>query len=170
VIRGKWILDNILGSPPPPPPPFVPSLKENTGIGQTLPMRQRLAAHRANPACSGCHNLMDPIGFALENYDALGRWRMQDAGQPIDAAGALPDGAKFDGVAGLQKSLVARPELFAATFTGKLLTYALGRGVEYYDAPAIRKIVRDAGVKDYKFSSIVLGIVTSTPFQMRRSQ
>jgi len=170
VIRGKWILDNILGLPPPPPPPVVPALKENTGIGKVLPMRARLAEHRANPACSGCHNLMDPVGFSLENYDALGRWRTTDADTPIDAAGGLPDGSKFDGVSGLQKALVSRPEVFVNTFSEKLLTYALGRGVEYYDAPAIRKVVKDASAKDFRFSSVILGIVNSTPFQMRRSQ
>ena len=170
VIRGKWILDNILGTPPPPPPAAVPALKENTGIGKELPMRARLAEHRANPACSGCHNLMDPIGFSLENYDALGRWRTTDAATPIDAAGGLPDGSKFEGVAGLQKALVSHPELFVTTFSEKLLTYALGRGVEHYDAPAIRRIVKDAGASDYRFSSVILGIVNSTPFQMRRSQ
>ena len=133
-------------------------------------MRARLAEHRANPACSGCHNLMDPIGFSLENYDALGRWRTTDASTPIDAAGGLPDGSKFEGVAGLQKALASRPELFVTTFSEKLLTYALGRGVEYYDAPAIRGIVKDAGKNDYRFSAVILGIVNSTPFQMRRSQ
>ncbi len=170
VIRGKWILDNILGSPPPPPPAFVPALKENLGVGKVLPMRERLAEHRANPACSGCHNLMDPIGFSLENYDALGRWRTTDAATPIDAAGGLPDGSKFDGVSGLEKALANRPEVFVTTFSEKLLTYALGRGVEYYDAPAVRKIVQEAQAKDFLFSSVILGIVNSTPFQMRRSQ
>jgi hypothetical protein len=170
VIRGKWILDNILGSPPPPPPPFVPALKENAGGSKNLPMRERIAEHRANPACAGCHQLMDPLGFSLENYDAVGRWRTAEDNKPIDASGGLPDGTKFDGVAGLQKALLSRPEIFVTTLSEKLLTYALGRGVEYYDAPAIRKIVRDARASDYRFSTIVLGIVESTPFQMRRSQ
>jgi hypothetical protein len=170
VIRGKWILDNILGSPPPPPPPFVPALKENAGGTKNLPMRERIAEHRANPACAGCHQLMDPLGFSLENYDAVGRWRTAEDNKPIDASGGLPDGSKFDGVAGLQKALLSRPEIFVTTLSEKLLTYALGRGVEYYDAPAIRKIVRDARASDYRFSTIVLGIVESTPFQMRRSQ
>jgi hypothetical protein len=170
VIRGKWVLDNILGSPPPPPPPFVPALKENATEGKALPMKARLAEHRSNPACSGCHNLMDPIGFSLENYDALGRWRTADAATPIDAAGGLPDGSRFEGVDGLQKALVARPELFVTTFTEKLLTYALGRGVEYYDAPAVRKVVQEAQAKDFRFSSVILGIASSTPFQMRKSQ
>ena len=170
VIRGKWILSNILGVPPPPAPAFVPSLKENSGIGNNVTMRQRMAQHRANPACSGCHQLMDPVGFSLENFDAVGRWRTMEDTTPIDASGGLPDGSKFAGVAGLQKALVSRPDIFVTTFSDKLLTYALGRGVEYYDAPAIRKVVRDAGAQDYRFSSIVLGIVKSAPFQMRRSQ
>jgi hypothetical protein len=170
VIRGKWILDNILGSPPPPPPPFVPALKENAGGSKNLPMRERIAEHRANPACAGCHQLMDPLGFSLENYDAVGRWRTAEDNKPIDASGGLPDGTKFDGVAGLQKALLSRPEIFVTTLSEKLVTYALGRGVEYYDAPAIRKVVRDARASDYRFSTIVLGIVESTPFQMRRSQ
>jgi mono/diheme cytochrome c family protein len=170
VIRGKWILDNLLGVPPPPPPGAVPALKENTGTGQSLSVRERLAEHRANPACSGCHQLMDPVGFALENYDAVGRWRTHEDGRPIDAAGGLPDGSRFSGVSGLQQALLRRPEVFVGTLTEKLLTYALGRGVEYYDAPAIRKVVREAREKDFRFSSLVLGIAGSTPFQMRRSQ
>lgn len=170
VIRGKWILANILGEPPPPPPPAVPTLKENSGLGKTLSMRERMAEHRANPACSGCHKLMDPVGFSLENYDAVGRWRTAEEGKPIDASGGLPDGSKFEGVAGLQKALLGRPELFVTTVTEKLLTYSLGRGVEYYDAPAVRKIVREARTQDYRFSSLLLGVVNSAPFQMRRSQ
>ncbi|MGH9629552.1 MAG: DUF1592 domain-containing protein, partial [Bryobacteraceae bacterium] len=130
VIRGKWILDNILGVPPPPPPPDVPALKENSGGGKSLSMRERIAQHRANPACSGCHQLMDPLGFSLENYDAVGRWRTVEGGEPIDASGALPDGSKFEGASGLQEALLSRPEMFTTTLTEKLLTYALGRGVE----------------------------------------
>ena len=170
VIRGKWILDNLLGVPPPPPPGAVPALKENAGVGKNLPIRERLAQHRDNPACSGCHRLMDPVGFSLENFDAVGRWRAAEDGTPIDAEGGLPDGSKFDGVAGLQQALLQRPEMLASTFTEKLLTYALGRGVESYDAPAIRQIVRQAQTADFRFSSIVHGIVKSAPFQMRRSQ
>ncbi|MFN0169837.1 MAG: DUF1592 domain-containing protein [Bryobacteraceae bacterium] len=169
VLRGKWILDNILGMPPPPPPASVPALKENSSGSKPLPMRERLAQHRANPACAGCHNLMDPIGFSLENYDALGRWRTVDEGTPIDAAGSLPDGTRYQGVNGLQKALVQRPELFAAALTEKLMTYGLGRGVTYRDAPAIRSIVTQSAHADYKLSSLILGIVQSTPFQMRRS-
>jgi hypothetical protein len=170
VIRGKWILANILGAPPPPPLPAVPALKENSGGGKTLSMRERMAEHRDNPACSGCHQLMDPVGFSLENYDAVGRWRTAEGGAPIDASGGLPGGSKFEGVSGLQRALLSRPEIFLTTFTEKLLTYALGRGVEYYDAPAVREVVRQARTKDFRFSSFILGIVSSTPFQMRRAQ
>jgi hypothetical protein len=170
VIRGKWILSNILGVPPPPPPAVVPALKENGGVGKAAGMRERMAQHRADPACSGCHKLMDPVGFSLENYDAVGRWRVAEEGKPIDVSGSLPDGSKFEGVAGLQQALLSRPEIFVTTFSEKLLTYGLGRGVEYYDAPAIRKVVREARTKDFRFSSVIMGIVGSTPFQMRRSQ
>lgn len=169
VIRGHWILKNLTGSPPPPPPDDVPALNDNT-VDQTLSVRERLAAHRANPACAGCHNLMDPVGFALENYDAVGRWRMLDAGKPVDASGGLPDGSRFTGVAGLEDGLLERPDLFAGTLADKLLTYALGRGTEYYDAPAIRKIVRRAAEHDYRFSEIIQGIVSSRPFQMRMAE
>jgi hypothetical protein len=170
VIRGKWILDNILGTPPPPPPPFVPALKENAGGLKNLPMRQRIAEHRANPTCAACHNIMDPLGFSLENYDAVGRWRTTDENKPVDASGALPDGTRFDGAAALQKALLNRPEVFVSTLTDKLLTYSLGRGADTYDGPAIRRVVHDASASDYRFSSVVLGIVNSTPFQMRRSK
>jgi hypothetical protein len=170
VIRGKWILSNILGVPPPPPPATVPALKEDHRIDNALSMRERMAEHRANPACSGCHKLMDPIGFSMENYDAVGRWRTTDEGKPLDVAGSLPDGSTFEGIEGLQRALLSRPDLFATTFAEKLLTYALGRGVEFYDAPAVRGIVRDARTNDYRFSSFIVGIATSTPFQMRRAQ
>jgi hypothetical protein len=170
VKRGAWVLGNVLGIPPPPPPAVVPALKDNTGIDNIKSMRERMAQHRANPACAGCHRLMDPVGFAFENYDAIGRWRETEEGVPIDTSGGLPDGSKFDGVAGLEKALLRHPEVFTTTFTEKLLTYALGRGTEYYDAPAIRHIVRDAGAKEYRFSSFILGVAGSTPFQMRRSQ
>jgi hypothetical protein len=132
-------------------------------------MRDRVAEHRRNPACAGCHRLMDPVGFALENYDAVGRWRSHEGGMPIDSSGSLPGGAALQGPQGLRQALLSRPELFAGTFTEKLLTYALGRGLADYDAPAVRKIVQDAKTKDYRFSAIVLGIVESVPFQMRRT-
>ncbi len=168
VLRGKWILDNLLGTPPSPPPPNVPNLKENT-IAANLSVRERLAEHRANAQCASCHNLIDPPGFALENFDAVGRWRTLEEGKPVDAAGGLPDGNAFDGVAGLEAGLLKRPELFASALTEKLLTFALGRGVEHYDAPAVRKIVREAAVENYRLSSIVVGIVKSAPFTMRKS-
>jgi hypothetical protein len=168
VLRGKWILDNLLGTPPAPPPPNVPALDSNT-VAAGLPIRERLAAHRANPACAGCHNAMDPVGFALENFDAVGRWRTLDEGRPVDAAGGLPDGSKFDGVAGLESALLRHPDVFAATTAEKLLTFALGRGIEWYDGPAVRRAVRAAAAHDYRFSELVFGIVTSTPFRMRTS-
>ena len=169
VIRGKWILENILGMPPPPPPADVPELSEKT-ISGDISVRERLAEHRADPACSGCHNPMDPLGFALENYDAVGRWRTVDLGLPIDASGELVDGTRLSGVADLERALIQRPEMFASTLTEKLLTFALGRGVEYYDAPAIREIVRNARSNNFRFSSLILGISASTPFQMRNSK
>jgi hypothetical protein len=132
-------------------------------------VRERLAQHRASAACASCHNLIDPPGFALENYDAVGRWRILEEGKPVDASGGLPDGSQFTGVAGLEDGLLQRPELFAGTLTEKLLTFSLGRGVEHYDAPAVRRIVRDAKADDYKFSSLIVGITRSTPFTMRRT-
>jgi hypothetical protein len=168
VIRGKWILENIVGAPPPPPQPDVPALKDNT-VGANLSVRERLAEHRANAACASCHNLMDPIGFSFENFDAVGRWRTLEEGKLVDASGGLPDGSKFTGVAGLEEGLLSRPEIFVGTLAEKLLTFALGRGVEPYDGPAIRKVVRDAQAEDFRLSSIVVGIAKSTPFVMRSS-
>ncbi len=165
-IRGNWILENLIGTPPPPPPPNVPAL-EDTPIDASLSMRDRLAEHRENPACASCHDLMDPVGFALENFDAVGRWRDFEHGRAIDASGGMPDGRIFSGVAELQEAIAARPELFVRTLSEKLLTYALGRGVEAGDAPAIRQIVRDAASSGYRFSSIIRAIVGSVPFQMR---
>ena len=171
VLRGKWILENILGTPPPPPPPSVPPLVENTPGAEALSVRERMVQHRRNPACASCHRLMDPAGLAMENFDATGRWRTEsESGSLIDAAGELPDGSTFDGMAGLREALLERPEQFVGTMTEKLLTYGLGRGVEYYDAPAVREITRNAADSDYSFSSLILGVVESTPFQMRRSQ
>ncbi|HUG93704.1 MAG TPA: DUF1592 domain-containing protein [Planctomycetaceae bacterium] len=169
VIRGQWVLKNLLGTPPPPPPENVPPLEDNT-VSALLPVRERLAEHRANTACASCHELMDPVGFALENFDAVGRWRELEAGKPVDASGGLPDGSEFTGVAGLEQALLARPELFVRTLTEKLLTFALGRGVEHHDAPAIRQIVRDARDADYRFSALIVGIANSTPFQMRNTE
>ena len=169
VIRGTWVLDNIVGAPPPPPPANVPAL-EDTQVSAALPMRERMAQHRANPVCASCHRTIDPVGFALENFDALGRWREHagDSG-PIDVSGALPGVGEVNGVAGLETALLSRPELFAGRLTERLLTFALGRGVEYYDAPAVRKILREAAADQYRFSSLILGIVRSVPFQMRTS-
>jgi hypothetical protein len=170
VLRGKWVLENILGTPPPPPPPDVPALAEATGDSKPLTMRERMEKHRANPACAVCHTRMDPLGFALENFDAIGGWRTTEAGSPIDASGALPDGTRFEGAPGLRKVLLGRRDEFVLNVTNKLLTYALGRGVEYYDAPAVRSILREAAPNDYRWSSLITGIVKSTPFQMRRSE
>ena len=160
------ILENILGAASPPPPPNVPALKEkSTSFNMTV--RQRLAEHRANPACASCHDLMDPVGFTLENFDAVGRWRVLDQGLPVDSSGSLPGGKKLRGLTDLETGIMERPELFVTTLTEKLLVFALGRGVESYDAPAIRKIVRDSADQDYCFSSLIQGIVSSPPFQMR---
>ena len=170
-LRGKWVLNNILGTPPPPPLPNVPSLKDDDAQTKALSMRERLAQHRADPVCAACHRIMDPLGFALENFDAIGKWRTVNADNtPIDVSGELPDGTKFEGPAGLQEILLSQREQFVNTFIAKLLTYALGRGVEYYDMPAVRKIKHDASASEYRWSSIVVGIVKSLPFQMRGSQ
>jgi mono/diheme cytochrome c family protein len=170
VKRGKWVLENVLGSPPPPPPPNVPALKETQSIGKVLTMRERMAEHRANPYCAGCHSMIDPVGFALENFDPIGRYRMVDeAYKPVDASGVLPDGTKFSDLAGFRTALISHPDRFVTTLTEKLMTYALGRGVEYYDMPAVRKIVNDAAHKNYRFSSLILGVIKSVPFEMRKS-
>jgi hypothetical protein len=170
VVRGKWILENFLGTSPPPPPPNVPELKSSVEPGAVLSMRDRMVAHRANPVCAGCHAMMDPIGLSLENFDGIGKVRtLGESSTPIDASGGLPDGTKFEGAAGLKHALLARPDQFVTTLTEKLLTYALGRGVEYYDEPAVRAIVRQAARNEYRFSSLVSGIVQSTPFQMRKT-
>jgi hypothetical protein len=168
-IRGKWVLEQLLGTPPPPPPPNVPSLKEDAST-QKLTMRQRMELHRANPTCAACHRQMDPLGFALENFDGLGAWRVETApgSGPIDASGSLPDGTNFNGPAELRRVLLQKKDAFIETFTERLLTYALGRGVEEYDFAALRKVTGDAAKDNQKWSSIILGIVNSTPFQMRR--
>jgi mono/diheme cytochrome c family protein len=170
VLRGKWILENLLGTPVPPPPLNVPPLPENNPGAKILTVRERMVQHRANPACASCHQLMDPVGLSTENFDATGRWRTQsEAGTPIDASGGLPDGSTFDGALGLRRAVLNRPDLFVTTMTEKLMIYALGRGLEHYDAPAVREITRSARTSDYRFSSVVLGIVNSTPFRMRRA-
>ena len=170
VLRGVLVLKNILGAPPPPPPPNVPALDEST-VTANLSMRQRMAAHRKNPTCASCHNTIDPVGFALENFNAVGQWRdFDNDGQSVDASGAAPGGKEFNGIDGLENALMARPELFVTALTENLMTFALGRGVEPYDAPATRKIVRDAEKDKYRFSSLIFGIVKSVPFQMRRAE
>ncbi|HYR90076.1 MAG TPA: DUF1592 domain-containing protein [Terriglobia bacterium] len=165
VNRGKYVLTNILGTPPPPPPENVPPLDETPG--KVLSMRDRMEQHRKNPACSGCHKLMDPIGLSLENFDAIGRWRSSDGGAKIDSSDTLFDGTKVDGPTGLRQAVLKRPEQFVRTMTEMLLTYGLGRGIEYYDMPVVRSILKDSVRTNYKFSSIVLGIVKSEPFQMK---
>ncbi|HET9196578.1 MAG TPA: DUF1592 domain-containing protein [Vicinamibacterales bacterium] len=166
VVRGKWILENLLGTPPPPPPAEVPAFPESDPRApQTV--RARMERHRASPACAGCHRVMDPLGLALENFDAVGKWRAQEAGVPIDASGQLGDGTRVDGAVALRDALMARPAVLAGTFTEKLLTYALGRGVEHYDMPAVRQILRAAERDNYRFAPLVLAIVRSVPFQMR---
>jgi Protein of unknown function (DUF1592)/Protein of unknown function (DUF1588)/Protein of unknown function (DUF1595)/Protein of unknown function (DUF1585)/Protein of unknown function (DUF1587) len=170
VQRGKWILDNLLGSPPPPKPPDIPELEAHSKDGRQLTMREQMELHRSNAICASCHARMDPIGFALENFDGVGKWRDQDGGAAIDASGKLPGGVQFQGPAGLKKLLVANYGYqFETTVTEKLLTYALGRGLEYYDKPAVRSIIRQAAFDNYRMSALVTAIVKSTPFQMRRT-
>jgi len=166
VVRGKWILENVLGTEVPPPPPDVPALKENEEGLRPRTMREQMAEHRANPVCATCHKIMDPVGFALENFDAVGAWRVREAGVPIDASGQLADGTRVDGVVTLRQAILSRSDLFVSTVTEKLLTYALGRGLDHRDMPTIRAIMRQAA-PDYRFSSLVRGIIQSTPFQMR---
>jgi uncharacterized protein DUF1592/uncharacterized protein DUF1588/uncharacterized protein DUF1585/uncharacterized protein DUF1587/uncharacterized protein DUF1595/cytochrome c len=171
VIRGKWILNNILGSPPPDPPPNVPALSDQKTQAKMKTMRERMAQHRSNAGCASCHSMIDPAGFALENFDAIGRWRtVDDSFNPIDPSGALPDGSAFKSFAEFRAALASRPERFAYTFTEKLLTYALGRGLEYYDMPAVRKILADTGPDGYRIQSIILGIVNSYPFRYRANE
>jgi hypothetical protein len=169
VLRGKWLLDNVLGSPPPPPPPNVPDLKTTGADGRPASIRARMEQHRTNAVCASCHVRMDPLGFALENFDAVGKWRTTSDGARVDASGVLPDGSRFDGLSGLQTFLAGHRGQVVTTVTEKLLTYAVGRSVEYYDRPTIRAIVNTAAPKDYRWSAIILGIVHSTPFQMRRA-
>jgi hypothetical protein len=166
-IRGKWVLENILNAPPPAPPANVPSLESSNKDGKPLTVRQMLEMHRANAVCASCHARMDPLGLSLENFDAIGRWRASDAGQPIDASGVLLDGTKVDGPRELRLALMAQKNQFVNTVTDKLLTYALGRGLQYYDAPAVRAIDRSSAAGDYRWSSLILGIVESAAFQMR---
>ena len=168
VLRGTWILENILGTPPPPPPPNIPSLVDDQKA-KALTMRERMEQHRNNPVCASCHKLMDPLGFALDNFDATGKWRDKHSDTPIDASGTLPDGTKFDGPSELREILVLQKEQFIDAFLEKFLTYALGRGADHNDSPAIRKIIADSA-PEYRWSSLTIGLVKSTPFQMRRIQ
>ena len=170
VLRGRWLLDNVLGAPPPPPPPDIPLLNESGAGTKSMSIRQQMEAHRKNPSCAVCHVRMDPLGFSLENFDALGKWRTSSDGVAVDASGALPDGTRFEGIAGLRQLVASHQEDFARTFTQKLLAYALGRSLEAHDMPAVRRIVRDAAPSRYRWSSIVLGVVSSTPFTMSTRQ
>jgi hypothetical protein len=170
VLRGKWVLENVLGTPPPPPLPDVPALEDNELGKVARTLRERLEEHRANPVCATCHDVMDPIGLGLENFDAVGKWRTREPGGEIDSHGQLADGTPITGAAELRAALTADPEQFARVFTAKLLTYALGRGLEAYDMPTVRRIVREAEGDDYRFAALVKGIANSVPFRMRRAQ
>ena len=168
VKRGKWVLENLLGTPPPPPLPDVPALEDSSEKARSV--RERLEQHRANPVCASCHRVMDPLGFALENFDAIGAWRVEDEGVPIDASGQLADGTHVDGVNAVRQAILSRPDLFVTTLTAKLMTYGLGRGIGPHDMPAVRAIVRQARSQGYRFSSLILGIVNSEPFRMSRAE
>src|SRR6185503_11307050 len=170
VIRGKWVLENILGAPPPPPPDVVPPFQEETEAAKPKSVRERLEVHRRNPACAGCHRMIDPAGLALENFDAVGAWRTRDGGTrgtPVDASGQLVDGTQINGVVELRAALLREPATFVRTMTEKLMTYALGRGLTATDMPAVRTVVRDSARDQYRFSAIVLGVVRSVEFQKR---
>jgi len=170
ILRGKWILDSLLNSPPAPPPPGVPALEASAEKGEKLTMRQQVERHRKDPACASCHARMDPLGFALENFDAIGRWRSRDDGGEIDAAAKLPAGASFRGPEGLKQYLLSRPDEFAAATVARLLTYALGRELDARDQPAIRQILRETETGKYRFQDVIVGIVNSAPFRMRQAQ
>jgi hypothetical protein len=166
VLRGKWVLETLLGAPPPPPPPNVPPLKENDGKSKPASLRERMELHRKSPVCASCHATMDPLGFALENFNAIGKWREDDDGAPINSAITLK-GVKIDGPDGFREALLRQSDEFIRTIAEKLLIYALGRGLDYPDAPTVRQLVRDASRDDYRWSSFILGIVGSAPFQQR---
>jgi hypothetical protein len=170
VLRGKWLLNTILGTPPPDPPPSVPALRDERTQAKVQTMRERMAQHRANATCAGCHALIDPVGFAFEHFDAIGRYRTVDESfNPIDATGSLPDGTTFDGITELRSALVQKPERFVTTFVERLLTYALGRGLEPYDMPTVRAIVREAAPDGYRLQTILMSVARCYPFQMRRA-
>jgi hypothetical protein len=170
VLRGKYILENILGTPPPAPPANVPALSDNEAGHEPKSRRARLELHRASPACASCHRVMDPLGFALENFDGIGAWRAKEPGGAIDPSGKLADGSSVDGPVALRAAIMRHPDQFVRTLTEKLMTYGLGRGLEYYDMPVVRGIARDAAKKDYRFSAIVAGIVSSPPFRQKAPQ
>jgi hypothetical protein len=171
VLRGRWFLDTVFGAPPPPPPANIPALPASREDDRLLSMRERTERHRRNPVCAGCHVRMDPLGFALESYDGIGRWRTRnEAGRPIDTSGAFPDGTRFDGMSGLRGLVLARPETFAQTVTERLLMYAIGRAIEPVDMPAVRVILRGAAADGYRWSSLIRGVVLSVPFQMRQAE
>jgi hypothetical protein len=165
-MRGRWLLANLLGAPPPPPPADIPALKEAGADGQPQSLRERMELHRKDPACASCHRRMDPLGFALENFDAVGKWRTASDGAAIDPSASFPDGSTFEGIGGLRSLLVSHQEDFVRTLSGKLLAYAVGRGLDDHDLPAIRAIVREAAPAGYSWSAIISGIVRSTPFSM----
>jgi hypothetical protein len=167
VSRGKWVLENLLGVPPPLPPPNVPAIDESPEAAKASSLRQKMEIHRGNPTCAACHRIMDPIGFTLENFDLVGRWRTRDGNAPIDPTSQLFDGTPLDGPVSLRKALLARSDVFVRTATEKLMIYGTGRALKYYDMPVVRQIARDAAKNDYRFSSLVLGIVKSDPFQMK---
>jgi hypothetical protein len=172
VLRGKWVMEVLLGSPPPAPPPGVPLLDETAASNgeKSLTTRERMEQHRANPQCNSCHRVIDPLGLALENFDVTGRWRIRDNGEPVDPVGDLYDGTKMTGPAGLRAALLKHQDAFISTFTERLMTYAVGRRVEYYDMPAIRSIMASAARNNNRFSSFVMGIVTSKAFQMSQTE
>ena len=170
VLRGKWVLENVLGAPPPPPPDVVPPFEEDAGAAKPRSVRERMEAHRRNPACASCHRMIDPAGLALENFDGVGAWRTRDGGTrgtPVDASGQLVDGTNINGVVELRQALLRQPDTFVRTVTEKLMVYALGRGLTGTDMPAVRTVVREASRDNYRFSSLILGIVRSVPFRMR---
>ena len=169
VLRGRWVLESLLGTPPPSPPADVPGLPDRGEGGRPASVRERLERHRENPACATCHAPMDPLGFALENFDAVGGWRDAENGIPVDSSAVLPDGTRLRGPAGLRTFLVSQHRQFVGAMTEKLLAYALGRRLEYYDRPTVRGIVREAAARDYRLSEVILGIVRSPAFQMRRA-
>jgi hypothetical protein len=171
VQRGVWVLENVIGAHVPTPPPNVPALEETkTAESHPVTVRAQMELHREKPFCSGCHKIMDPIGFALENFDAVGRWRTEEHGEPIVATGTLVDGTHIDGATELRTALLKYSDRFVQTVTEKLMTYALGRGLEYYDMPTVRSITHAAAKNDYRFSSVIAGIVESAPFQMRATE